>query len=561
MGARAPSAPPPGASRSVPPPPGPSYASTPPPGSAVAAARVDVPPSGTVLNMDWDDEELSTQIYDRPDDHTGGYAPVQGGYDMGPGMDQGQAGVPTYVPPQGYGHDMGGVQVAPGTYPPSAEYPSPYAQTAVGAQANPYTATPSGPQSPYGGATPSGSQIPYSATPSGAQSPFSQPPVGSRAAQVTQPIATQTGAGEKNRSLLYTGLGVAAVALLCVIIYVFLAKTEPGVVQLTTHPADAEVLFDGKPVGTASPFLVTGVAPGERHVLEVRKKGYRTWSQEVQVTPGQTLSFPVTLQPSDQEQVASGEVGGFSLETLPPGAQVFLDGQELSGVTPLRVGNLPPGSYKVGLRLNGYREQTLTVNVRSGSDESLPRVALEPERLRVRVTSEPPGAEAIVRRGSEERSLGKTPVDVTLENNGTPWKLEVSKAGFEPYERTLASTSGENELSVRAVLARSAIASSDSSSSAPVARPSPAPRPSTPIARPAAAPSSGGGTGILRINSRPWSQVYVDGKLVGNTPQMNVKLSAGTHKITLVNPDFKLRKNISVTIAAGETQTQIVSLQ
>jgi hypothetical protein len=55
--------------------------------------------------------------------------------------------------------------------------------------------------------------------------------------------------------------------------------------------------------------------------------------------------------------------------------------------------------------------------------------------------------------------------------------------------------------------------------------------------------------------------VYVDGKMIGNTPQMNLQLSAGTHRITLVNPEFRLRKNISVTIAAGETQTQIVTLQ
>ena len=42
----------------------------------------------------------------------------------------------------------------------------------------------------------------------------------------------------------------------------------------------------------------------------------------------------------------------------------------------------------------------------------------------------------------------------------------------------------------------------------------------------AAAPA-GGNQGTLRINSRPWSQVYVDGRLIGNTPQMNIPLSLG----------------------------------
>jgi serine/threonine-protein kinase len=65
----------------------------------------------------------------------------------------------------------------------------------------------------------------------------------------------------------------------------------------------------------------------------------------------------------------------------------------------------------------------------------------------------------------------------------------------------------------------------------------------------------------LRLNSRPWSQVFVDGKMIGNTPQMNIQLSAGEHRITLVNPEFGIRKNITVNIKAGDTQTQIVALQ
>jgi hypothetical protein len=55
--------------------------------------------------------------------------------------------------------------------------------------------------------------------------------------------------------------------------------------------------------------------------------------------------------------------------------------------------------------------------------------------------------------------------------------------------------------------------------------------------------------------------VFVDGKMIGNTPQMNVSLAAGDHRITLVNPEFRLRKNLTVTIKAGAVETQIVTLQ
>jgi hypothetical protein len=68
------------------------------------------------------------------------------------------------------------------------------------------------------------------------------------------------------------------------------------------------------------------------------------------------------------------------------------------------------------------------------------------------------------------------------------------------------------------------------------------------------------GTGTLRINTRPWSNVFVDGRLVGNTPQMGIQLSAGRHRITLVNKDLGIRKMVEVTIVAGKVETKIITL-
>ena len=66
--------------------------------------------------------------------------------------------------------------------------------------------------------------------------------------------------------------------------------------------------------------------------------------------------------------------------------------------------------------------------------------------------------------------------------------------------------------------------------------------------------------GKLRINTRPWSQVYVDGKLIGNTPQMGIPLTPGRHRVMLVNSQFGIQKTVSVDIPAGETVTKILTL-
>jgi serine/threonine-protein kinase len=83
-----------------------------------------------------------------------------------------------------------------------------------------------------------------------------------------------------------------------------------------------------------------------------------------------------------------------------------------------------------------------------------------------------------------------------------------------------------------------------------------------PAAKPKSAPAAvSGGTGTLRVNTRPWSRVVVDGRLIGNTPQMNIPLPPGTHTINLVNPEFGISKSLTVQIKSGETVTRVLTLQ
>ena len=64
----------------------------------------------------------------------------------------------------------------------------------------------------------------------------------------------------------------------------------------------------------------------------------------------------------------------------------------------------------------------------------------EAVRVHVRVVSEPSGAEVSVARGAERRDLGRSPVDVTLDNDGAPWTVEVNKSGFDLFRMTFQRT-------------------------------------------------------------------------------------------------------------------------
>ncbi|MBX7100047.1 MAG: protein kinase [Myxococcaceae bacterium] len=60
-----------------------------------------------------------------------------------------------------------------------------------------------------------------------------------------------------------------------------------------------------------------------------------------------------------------------------------------------------------------------------------------------------------------------------------------------------------------------------------------------------------GRTGSLWIRVRPWAQVFLDGKDLGQTPLAPIKLAPGKHTVLLVNEKLRVRKSYPVRVFAG----------
>jgi outer membrane biosynthesis protein TonB len=69
------------------------------------------------------------------------------------------------------------------------------------------------------------------------------------------------------------------------------------------------------------------------------------------------------------------------------------------------------------------------------------------------------------------------------------------------------------------------------------------------------------GNGTLMVSSKPPCEIYIDGKPTGlSTPQRSLPLSAGSHKITLVNTAQNLKKTVAVQITADKPTKLIQDL-
>jgi hypothetical protein len=315
---------------------------------------------------------------------------------------------------------------------------------------------------------------------------------------------------------------------------------------------------------TASPFVLANVEPGE-HLIEVRKRGFSTWATPVELASGQTLQLPaVALVPEAgtptpvagavPDTAGDAQGTGFRLDTVPSGASVFVDERRLDRTTPITVTDLAPGTHTIRAELTNYAPWTGQIDVTANQVQQLPRAVLTLRQISVRFESEPSGARVTLVRGSERRNVGETPITAAVDATGGPWTVEMARAGYEGWSEALSPPSGQAEHTVRATLTeREHVAAhrggrrggSHHESGGDTEAPH------------RGGESSGGGPGTLRVNTTPWSQVFVDGRLVGNTPQMNISLSAGRHTITLVNSEFNIRERVPVTIRAGQTETVI----
>ncbi|MBN2495736.1 MAG: serine/threonine protein kinase [Deltaproteobacteria bacterium] len=60
------------------------------------------------------------------------------------------------------------------------------------------------------------------------------------------------------------------------------------------------------------------------------------------------------------------------------------------------------------------------------------------------------------------------------------------------------------------------------------------------------------GFGFLRLDSDPWTEVYLGEKKLGPTPLFKVELPAGTHRLRLVNEEAHIDRRVEIRIRKGE---------
>jgi serine/threonine-protein kinase len=327
-----------------------------------------------------------------------------------------------------------------------------------------------------------------------------------------------------------------------------------------------EIFVDGKKQCDTAPCIVDQVSSGS-HEVKVLAQGYDAPpDKSVNVDARKDSQLDFSLGTSSAKAGTGIKVSGSQ-----PGVKLYVDGKEV-GPMPEDLRNLTPGDHKIRLAgTDRYAPIEKSIILAQDEVQDLGEQTLKVVKGKATIELDTPGAKVSIVSGTDRREFPTLPIAVDLDTSKS-WALEASKPGFTDYRQTISFDDGVAEktfkISLDSKSAAVAMAAPQPAPQAPApAAPRPAavaaPRPPKEPAAPAADTSSDSADGesFLNINSLPASSVVLDGKPLGSTPKVHVQVAAGTHTVVFTNADQGLKKQISVTVGAGETKAAIARLR
>ena len=223
----------------------------------------------------------------------------------------------------------------------------------------------------------------------------------------------------------------------------------PGQMAIDSTPQGAQVQLDGKTDPSwVTPFTLSGINAGQ-HTVTVSKPGYSTDTRTVEVGSGSkafVTSHLVQLMAT------------LSVNSTPPGANVYVDGKDTGKLTPAQV-PVDKGQHVVLVRKAGYIDETTSAQfvlaqtvsfsptLRSlGNVDDIKTVGKMNKLFggkqaqgmgTISIKTQPKGAQVAINKHMLEKS---TPVDAMLDPGN--YIVDITLTGYAPVQKVITVDKG-----------------------------------------------------------------------------------------------------------------------
>ncbi len=194
-------------------------------------------------------------------------------------------------------------------------------------------------------------------------------------------------------------------------------------VEVTSEPAGAAIFAGEERLGVtpATIELLEG-----QHQISVVREGFAGWDGTVDAEPNTDQVLPlIRLQPANAKLLVN---------SVPRAANVTVNGR-YRGQSPITLSLAPGVDYTIGLSKAGYGTASQRVRLGAAASDSI-TVDLSARTGTVTVNVQPADADVFV--DGRARAKGST----TLELSSAPRKIEVRKAGYQTWTRTVTPRPG-----------------------------------------------------------------------------------------------------------------------
>jgi formylglycine-generating enzyme required for sulfatase activity/serine/threonine protein kinase len=200
-----------------------------------------------------------------------------------------------------------------------------------------------------------------------------------------------------------------------------------GKLEIKSVPEKADVYIGEENFGS-TPLLIDKVEKGVQQV-EVKKDGFRTWKEEVDIAAGKMAEVTAELMPIR---------GSLYVTSKPRDADVYVSGKKI-GQTPIKLEGLQQGEILVEVRKDCYEPSQNAVKVSTGQAKKS-RFNLNPICGSFSVKSIPEGSDWYL----DGRLMGKTPGDSGMLERGV-YKIKVKKDNYSDWELAIDIHAGKKE--------------------------------------------------------------------------------------------------------------------
>jgi len=148
-----------------------------------------------------------------------------------------------------------------------------------------------------------------------------------------------------------------------------------GRIRVTTRPAGAAVILDGRRHSKRTPCTISRIDLGVVHKIRVEKRGYKSAADEFSVDDAKkVMKLRFNLSPSGASSRAPAieQAAMIAVVSDPSGARVLIDGDPTGDKTPVKNLEVPAGKkVSVALKLDGYHGWSTQVIVPAGKKRAL----------------------------------------------------------------------------------------------------------------------------------------------------------------------------------------------